>query len=632
MTQQLINVGTLIGDNTGDPGRTAFQKINSNFGELYNGIGGAILLSAVAGTNTVTATSTTYTAYFTGSTVSFVAAGANTGATTLNINGLGAKAITKQGSTALTQGDIKLGQIVMLTYDGTRFQIIPSKIIPIASALDFGAVGNGVTDDTAAINLAIAALNAGTVKALYIPAGTYVLSSALTTITKDGVTIYGDGPRLSLLSQRSNVDALTFSNAVPATNRIADIFLSNFGIDYGGITAPTAGRALTLIRPGRSYISNVDIRSVYQGIDCQGGADTHISNITISGAYSWSVLAAGSFLLKFQQHTASLEVPSEVFINNFNIKGVSTYGGTDAYLSTAVVVAACDGLFFDTGHLGFSYNSQLFINPQAVASASLINLSFHNVYVDGNNNGAAAASGTLLSGSTVPAVAHISFIGCTFKNSKGNGFNAGQGNLTDLKIVGSEFSSNGAYGFIGNGGSNIIVSNNLLTLNNGNNSAADCITLVGVVGGVVTGNQVLSGTFAHAVGININVTCSDLVVQNNLVGSTHVLDFNCISVTRIQFGGNRKLGADPTVVSVDGFVLPLGYDVVTVTGNTNFGNIGNTIVPWNKITLRFTGTPTALDATGNIKLAGNFVAAADSTLTMMGVSSTVYTEVSRAIV
>jgi hypothetical protein len=48
--------------------------------------------------------------------------------------------------------------------------------------------------------------------------------------------------------------------------------------------------------------------------------------------------------------------------------------------------------------------------------------------------------------------------------------------------------------------------------------------------------------------------------------------------------------------------------------------------------LRFTGTPTAVDAAGNIKLAGNFVATADSTLTMMGVSSTVYTEVSRAIV
>lgn len=35
MAQQTINVGTVAGDNTGDPGRTAFQKVNSNFTELY---------------------------------------------------------------------------------------------------------------------------------------------------------------------------------------------------------------------------------------------------------------------------------------------------------------------------------------------------------------------------------------------------------------------------------------------------------------------------------------------------------------------------------------------------------------------------------------------------------------------
>ena len=133
MTQQTINVGTVAGDNTGDPGRTAFQKINSNFSELYNGIGGSVLLSGVAGTNTITATSTTYSAYFSGSTVAFVAAGANTGATTLNINGLGAKAITKQGTTALVSGDIVAGEIVYATYDGTRFQLITPAMNFVAS-------------------------------------------------------------------------------------------------------------------------------------------------------------------------------------------------------------------------------------------------------------------------------------------------------------------------------------------------------------------------------------------------------------------------------------------------------------------------------------------------------------------
>lgn len=40
MTQQVINVGSTANDGTGDPLRTAFQKINSNFSELY-GLGAA---------------------------------------------------------------------------------------------------------------------------------------------------------------------------------------------------------------------------------------------------------------------------------------------------------------------------------------------------------------------------------------------------------------------------------------------------------------------------------------------------------------------------------------------------------------------------------------------------------------
>lgn len=35
MSQQLINVGTLPNDTTGDPLRTAFQKINNNFSQLF---------------------------------------------------------------------------------------------------------------------------------------------------------------------------------------------------------------------------------------------------------------------------------------------------------------------------------------------------------------------------------------------------------------------------------------------------------------------------------------------------------------------------------------------------------------------------------------------------------------------
>ena len=48
---------------------------------------------------------------------------ANTTSATLNVNGLGAKNIYKNKSTALTAGDIRAGQIIILTYDGTNFQV-----------------------------------------------------------------------------------------------------------------------------------------------------------------------------------------------------------------------------------------------------------------------------------------------------------------------------------------------------------------------------------------------------------------------------------------------------------------------------------------------------------------------------
>jgi len=36
MAKQTINIGTTANDGTGDPLRTAFDKVNSNFTELYN--------------------------------------------------------------------------------------------------------------------------------------------------------------------------------------------------------------------------------------------------------------------------------------------------------------------------------------------------------------------------------------------------------------------------------------------------------------------------------------------------------------------------------------------------------------------------------------------------------------------
>ena len=83
-------------------------------------------LTSISGTDTITALApVSMSALAAGQTFRFIAAGANTTtAVTLNINSIGAKNITKNGTTALAIGDIPSGSVVVVVYDGTQFQLI----------------------------------------------------------------------------------------------------------------------------------------------------------------------------------------------------------------------------------------------------------------------------------------------------------------------------------------------------------------------------------------------------------------------------------------------------------------------------------------------------------------------------
>lgn len=85
------------------------------------------LLTSVSGTNTITGTApASISALSSGMTFRFVAAGDNTGAVTLNVNSIGATSITTDGTTALSAGMIKSGQMVTVTYVGSNFRLVNS--------------------------------------------------------------------------------------------------------------------------------------------------------------------------------------------------------------------------------------------------------------------------------------------------------------------------------------------------------------------------------------------------------------------------------------------------------------------------------------------------------------------------
>ena len=83
----------------------------------------------------------------------------------------------------------------------------PSSVLWI-NVKDYGAVGNGSTDDTAAFNSAVAALPAAGV--LYVPAGKYKLTSNV-AITKQHVRVFGDGINISILVIAHTGEGLTIN-------------------------------------------------------------------------------------------------------------------------------------------------------------------------------------------------------------------------------------------------------------------------------------------------------------------------------------------------------------------------------------------------------------------------------------
>lgn len=72
-------------------------------------------------------------AYDSGTIVSYLANFSNTGAATVNVNGLGAKSIVNLNNAALVANDIVSGALVYLQYDGTSFRHLNPSRLPKAT-------------------------------------------------------------------------------------------------------------------------------------------------------------------------------------------------------------------------------------------------------------------------------------------------------------------------------------------------------------------------------------------------------------------------------------------------------------------------------------------------------------------
>lgn len=195
-------------------------------------------LTSVSGTDTITAIApVSMSALVVGQTFRFIASGANTTTSvTLNINSIGAKNITKNGTTALAANDILSGSVVIVTYDGTQFQLANPATLPV-SVSSFNAGTTGFTPSTATtgavtlagtLNVANGGTGATTLTSgsLLAGNGTSAVSlvaagSAGNVLTSNGTTWSSAGKITTATAQNPSSSAsITFSSIPSWVKRI----------------------------------------------------------------------------------------------------------------------------------------------------------------------------------------------------------------------------------------------------------------------------------------------------------------------------------------------------------------------------------------------------------------------------
>jgi hypothetical protein len=115
--QTIIQVGNTISLNK-NGGNVSVPSTNN----VQNG---SLLFANATGTNSISLTlNPTPTSYFTGMVINFKVPNNNTGHVTVNLNGLGNKALFKNYNDTLVGNDLQTNKLTSIIYDGQKFQLL----------------------------------------------------------------------------------------------------------------------------------------------------------------------------------------------------------------------------------------------------------------------------------------------------------------------------------------------------------------------------------------------------------------------------------------------------------------------------------------------------------------------------
>jgi hypothetical protein len=182
------------------------------------------------------------TAYVAGMLVHFRAANTNSGAATLDINGLGTKELTKEDGASLIAGDVLADQMVSAIYNGVEFQMISPAMNPSVTAAaptENLLVYSEVTPEqltSTPTDLALPSFNFDSGKSylLELDVATTNAAAAVMVTLDDGTTSY-DYPSSSTVGSRSGYEAGTYHRLLPNLSGVHTITVNASYLGFAAV-------------------------------------------------------------------------------------------------------------------------------------------------------------------------------------------------------------------------------------------------------------------------------------------------------------------------------------------------------------------------------------------------------------
>jgi hypothetical protein len=451
----------------------------------------------------------------------------------------------------------------------TTARPLAARFSDVVNVKDFGAVGDGLADDTAAIQAAINAaqdlvqgrFRGGAV--VFIPAGTYLITSTLNISEGDTSGIAGgiNG------TGRNNVELAGsgFSSTVLRTpmNSAFDVISFGSGISrdfYGAgvrdltIGLPgntTGGCAIRMTNCTDAFISNVIIDGWYDAIVIDSSLRVFISNIITNQRIRNA--GVSRFALDI---AATYSNSGGVHVSDYNF---APTGNTAADYS--FVVRGVDGLYCTNGH---QYGGILF--SASNASNIMASAYFNNVYFDTAN-----VANVRYIGSGQPYKGHR-YISCYFRNATNAAKIETSGTLEFVQFVGCHFSQqsdNGVW-FVNTNANKFLFDSCLFDQNNRDDVSNNADLLLRGDGHIVSNSLFSDGS---AVGRNLWVTSQ--TTNSNISGcnfanstaGTPLLNNSVTSSMSNLVGVTAKASGVATIANgANSVTVSHGIDVATLSG------------------------------------------------------------------